>query len=260
MGAQWSVSAEVHAEDFIFRFLIDNPGFNSKEKAIEYYFNDGAKSTSKLKSLLEEICKFESPRLELLEFASGYGCITRHAKNIMPEIDWTACDIHEQAIAFIEDKLATKAILSKSDPRQFSTAKKYDVVFALSFFSHMPKSTFTLWLNSLASCLKPGGYLIFTTHGLVSRKYTGDVRFDRDGFYFLADSEQKDLDKAEYGTTVTKPKYVIDRISNDTPLSLKYFQEGCWWGHQDLYVAQFDDEPLKRGILDLLKSKFYVRD
>jgi len=229
MAEQWNVSAEIHPEDFIFRFLFDNPGFASKASAIEYYFNDGAKSTSQLKTILTDVCKFSEEKIDLLEFASGYGCLTRHMKNIIPFASSTACDIHGQAVDFIENKLGASAVLSKSDPALFRLDKKYDAVFALSFFSHMPKRTFTHWLNSLAGCLKPGGFLIFTTHGLESaRKHFGKLEYDDEGFYFKADSEQKDLDVAEYGTTVTKPRYVLDRICNATDLSLVYFREGFW--------------------------------
>lgn len=256
MAECWNVNPEIHPEDFIFKFLYDNPSFRSKEEAIEYYFNDGAKSAQQLGTILTDICKYNDNNIDLLEFASGFGCVTRHIKKTIPFCNSTACDIHEKAIGFIENKLGAKAVLSKSDPRQFRLKQKYDVVFALSFFSHMPKRTFTLWLNSLAGCLKPGGHLIFTTHGFLSLKYFGEIEFDDEGFYFNADSEQKDLDVTEYGMTVTKPKFVIDRILGDAALSLKFFQEGYWWGHQDLYVARLDDALPNLGILGSLKSLF----
>jgi len=254
MGDSFLVSPEIHQDDFIFKFLYDNPTFKTKEAAIEYYFNDGANSVSQLKSILTDVCSLDGNKIDLLEFASGYGCLTRHMQNVMPYADSTACDIHEKAIEFIETKIGAKAVLSKSDPLAFQLNRKFDAVFALSFFSHMPKRTFTPWLKSLAAHLKPGGYLIFTTHGLLSRKFFPKCKFDEEGFFFHADSEQKDLDKAEYGMTVTTPKYVVDRICSESGFSLKYFREGHWWGHQDLYVVQIVAEQPRRSIIGALKS------
>lgn len=259
LGESLQVSPEVHPDDFIFKFLFDHPGFKTKEAAIEHYFNDGANSVVQLKSILTDICKFNGTHIDMLEFASGYGCLTRHMKNILPFVGSTACDIHEKAIEFIENTLEAKAVLSCPNPEDFRLEKKYDVVFALSFFSHMPKRTFTLWLNSLAGCLKPGGYLVFTTHGLLSSKFVPKCRFDEEGFYFYADSEQKDLAKAEYGMTVTTPEYVIGRICNATGLSLKFFREGYWWGHQDLYVVRAPEEKPGRSIRDVVKSLISLR-
>jgi 2-polyprenyl-3-methyl-5-hydroxy-6-metoxy-1,4-benzoquinol methylase len=51
----------------------------------------------------------------------------------------TAYDIHQQAIQFIQEKLKTEAVLSASRPEDLDLNRAFDVVFALSFFSHMPK-------------------------------------------------------------------------------------------------------------------------
>ena len=59
---------------------------------------------------------------------------------------------------------------------------------------------------------------------------------DDDGFYFAAQSEQRDLDKAEYGTTVVRPGFVISQIEALPNVELRLVRCGLWWGHQDLYV------------------------
>jgi hypothetical protein len=102
----------------------------------------------------------------------------------------------------------------------------------------MPKSSFGRWLAKLASVLKPGGHFIFTTHGMVSRKSFPDWAFDKDGFYFLPSSEQKDLSTAEYGSTVVKPQYVYDQLAAIPDVELVSFHEGFWWEHQDTFVIR----------------------
>jgi len=237
MGELLQVCPAVHPEDFIFRFLYENPVFTSKLDAAAYYFNDGANSARQVSAVVRDVCQLKDTPLELLEFASGFGCLTRHLNAAMPLARTTACDIHPSAVEFIEGPLGGRAILSTADPRQFRSSQKYDVVFALSFFSHMPKRTFALWVDGLAACLKPGGHLIFTTHGLSSMRFIPRVEFDDEGFFFRAESEQKDLDVTDYGLSVTKPQFVVDTIGRNE-LSLTYFQQGLWWGHQDLYVVR----------------------
>ena len=49
------VVADIHAEDFIFRFLYDGSIFPSKEAAA-HYFSDGANSARQLADLVSRVC------------------------------------------------------------------------------------------------------------------------------------------------------------------------------------------------------------
>lgn len=253
LAEKWKVSPDIHPDDYIFQFVYELPKFATKEAAVQYYFNDGRNSASQLSAILKEICKYDPQQtISLLEFASGYGCVTRHLKNVLPPVKVTACDIHAEAAKFLKEKLNVNAILSASVPEQLSTAEKFDVVFALSFFSHMPKTTFERWLKKLASLVQPGGYLIFTTHGLITSTILPGVKFDKNGFWFRSRSEQKDISVSEYGMACTLPKYVLSRLFENQNWNLKFFHEGYWWTHQDLYVVRIQEvgnANLQRGRL-----------
>lgn len=236
---RWNAVADVHPMDFIFHFVFSNPAFETKENAVRYYFEDGFRSAQNLLHLLGDICGFDGKRsLRLLEFASGYGCVTRHLSNVLPFCITTSCDIHPEAVQFIREKLNTDAVSSASRPEDLHLKKDFDVVFALSFFSHMPKATFSRWLRKLASLVKPEGYLVFTTHGLASRKFLQNCRFDEEGFWYNASSEQKDISTDEYGLACTMPNYVFALISQIPEVTVKYYREGYWWEHQDVYCLR----------------------
>jgi len=242
MGEKWKVSPDIDPDDFIFRFVYQNPKFTSKEAAVRFYFDNGQNSASQLSTILKEVCKYDDKQnISLFEFASGYGCVTRHLKNVVPWVNVTACDIHAQAMSFIREKLDTNAVLSNSVPEQLAVAEKFDVVFALSFFSHMPDTTFGRWLKQLGSLVEAGGVLIFTTHGLVSSAILSGVQFDANGFWFRPSGDQKDLDGNEYGLTCTLPKYVFSHLFKNQNWNVKLFHEGYWWRHQDLYVVQIQE-------------------
>lgn len=261
LAQKWDTIPHIHPEDFIFQFVWNHPSFASKGDAIEYYFNNGADSAEKLANLLADVCGYsEDKPCNLLEFASGYGCVTRHLEKAIPFSTVTASDIHPQAMSFISDKLKVNTVLSHHLPEDFVQNPIYDVVFALSFFSHMPKITFTRWLRQLASFVKPNGFLIFTTHGLVTRaKDAQEFLFDRDGFYFIAGSEQKDLDPVEYGSTFTMPRFVCSAIQEIPNLSLVYFQQAYWWEHQDVYIVKVMPSSLHSNSPFIDQSSIYYK-
>lgn len=237
-AAELNVSPDIHLDDFIFKFLIDNQTFDSIESAVRYYFYDGKNSIVKLNEIIASLHPDPRKKIEMLEFASGYGCVTRHIDSELMNLSAIACDIHPEAINFLRSRLNRNAIISCVDPDRFMLDRKFDVVFALSFFSHMPKKTWSKWLVSLYESVSPGGILIFTTHGKKSMQFFGEVSFDNDGFYFMQQSEQKDLDTSDYGQTIVKESYVSSMIHAKLKNSNFTFKEGYWWGHQDCYIVQ----------------------
>jgi len=236
-ASEYNVTSDIHEEDFIFKFLIENPCFSCADDAINYYFMDGEISAKKLSRYISEIYG-KANNLQLLEFASGYGCVTRHFKNVLKGIDTTSCDIHGQAVDFIKYNLGEPSIISNSTPELFIGDKEYDISFALSFFSHMPKSTWGRWLAALAENTKENGCIIFTTQGYESMKYFGDPVLDSEGFWFKSESEQKDLDTGEYGQTIVSPDYVFNIINELKNMDLILYKKSGWWEHQDIYIVR----------------------
>ena len=230
------VHPDIHPDDFIFQFLIDNPCFSKPEEAIHYYFNDGRKSTNILAALVKELGLPDS--FSLLEFASGYGCVSRHFPVVMPCAKVTTCDIHVGAVDFMSATLGMNAVISNSVPENIDLPENYDVIFSLSFFSHMPRQTWGRWLVAHFSQLKPGGALIFTTQGLESRKYFGFPEIPLDGFWYRAESEQYDLDTAEYGSTIVTRAFVENEVRQQIRRPIHLYRQGFWWKHQDLYVVR----------------------
>ncbi|MBS0980984.1 class I SAM-dependent methyltransferase [Acetobacter thailandicus] len=250
---KFSVVSHIHPKDYIFEYKIDkNPSpdlLQRDENETRSYFEDGAYSCRKLIGLLEEYNLFPADKpLELLEFASGYGCVSRHlATN--KNIHLTSCDIHPAAVEFIQNELGVDSVLSAAQPENLKINKKFDVIFALSFFSHMPDATFGKWLMTLYSLLRPGGHLIFTTHGVDAYRAVnmpppvGDNwSVSTTGCWFYAGSEQKDLPGAEYGISLVPFEYAT-RLLNDLNCGqLIRFERGAWWqGGQDLFIVRSED-------------------
>lgn len=229
------VEAACHPEDFIYDFVIMMFGPQRTKEAVEYYFDDGSRSAQQFAELVNGFGF--APPVRVLEFASGYGCVTRHLKK-NPDFSLIACDIHPQACEFMQDKLGVPSIVSKHVPEELTFDRKFDVVFALSFFSHMPRSTWGRWVKALFAALDTPGYLVFTTHGLASAERQGKPELPSDGFYFEAKSEQDDLSKAEYGATIVTPEFVRAEVLEQTGAPVVDSKLAYWWGHQDLWIVK----------------------
>lgn len=235
---EYGVPPAIHPEDMIFQFLLEHPCFIKKDDALEYYFRDGKKSAIQLKEICHYMNPSDTPR-RILEFACGYGCVTRHMGSVFKGSEITCSDIHPQAMEFITKNLGMQNCqLSATNPEEFECSGYFDVVFALSFFSHMPARTWKKWLSRLYNLLEPGGLLIFTTQGLYSRQYFGNPTIPQNGFWFFENSEQKDLSVSDYGQTIVTVDFVHKAIQDVLGSKLSLFREAYWWGHQDLYVVR----------------------
>jgi cyclopropane fatty-acyl-phospholipid synthase-like methyltransferase len=242
LARRFGVKSAIHPDDHIFSFLLasPHPQFKTDIDRATYYFEDGARSRMKLESLTRELQNLSCFQLlkdghSLLEFASGYGCMTRHLTNSSADL-W-ACDIHPAAINFLQHDLGARAFLSSPFPEKLEVPQQFDVVFALSFFSHMPISTWARWLVRLIQATRSGGFVIFTTHGLKSQPiFSANV--PPTGFWFVPTSEQSDLPTEQYGQTITTPTFVQTAIASIQGVRLIKFEEAAWWSHQDLYVLQ----------------------
>src|SRR5262249_34695108 len=128
------VVALVHPRDYIYLYFIKHglEGGQPLSGPINYYFEDGGRSAAKLAGIVASLGYDTERNVKLLEFASGYGCVSRHLKKL-PQFDLVSCDIHPEAIEFLRNQVGVKAILSAHMPEQFAPPEKYDVVFALPF-------------------------------------------------------------------------------------------------------------------------------
>lgn len=250
----YGVSAEVHPDDHIFRFIHDDPNRVNKEEAVMEYFQSGRSGAAFVKDLLDAhplsdvLASRPHPdrAISLLEFASGYGRVTRHFPKVTPDVEVTACDIHPAAVDFLHG-IGFDARLSAHAPEDFDLGRRFDVIYAFSFFTHMPRATWTRWLEALGRHLLPGGVLLMTAHGVVSQRLMRIGDLDLDGFFFHAESEQKDLDVAEYGNTITSFDFVYHQLATAKLRLLQFRESGA--GQHDLYILTPDPTaPLPWGV------------
>lgn len=228
------VNCEIHPNDEIFRFFYHHP---TCKNPLRDYFADGWRTSYELMMVLEKVGQPLANCGSLLEFASGYGRLTRHFAKFPGAEKVHASDLMPGSVDFIKEKFGIDGFYSHSQPAQLHFPQQYDLVFVLSLFSHLPKSTWGDWLKKLYSAVAPGGCLVFTTHG-ESVADQNNVGLDGDGFFFVASSESSHLEGEEYGTSITSKTFVEQRVSEIDGAEIVLFEVDHFWAGQDVWILK----------------------
>jgi len=229
------LDCRISAQDDIFGFFRGHP---SSVNPLRDYFADGWRTLSELMLLLEAVDKPLLRTASVLEFASGHGRFTRHLVKALGAERVTVSDIVVDAVDFSQQTFGVKGFASASVPEQVRWPQQYELVFVLSLFSHLPRSTWTRWLQVLRDAVVPGGLLVFSTHGMKAADFDS-VKLDDEGFFFAPSSESNAIDANEYGTAFTSERFVLDRIAETWGGdALRHRSLVHFWNHQDAYVLQ----------------------
>jgi len=230
-------TTEIHPEDHLYGYLSKRFG---NEAARKMYFDGGKSDATQVSKSIKQFKKENN--INVLEFASGYGRITRHLRSLIPEAALHACDIHAEACEFLSEQIGVETFVSSARPEAVKLGKEFDFIFVISLFSHLPDWSFKRWIHVLADMLSPNGILLFTTHGDRSKALQKGVDFTQHegghGWAYIRRSDQPDIDFDDYGTMLVAPHYVADAIADCRSLSLRSFTSAAWFGHQDEWVVQ----------------------
>jgi SAM-dependent methyltransferase len=240
-GEWMGLDARIDPADDVYGFFT---GYGTWSSPLRDYLADGWRTLSELVLLLERAGRTLTGCNHVLEFASGHGRFTRHLVKALGPERVTVSDVVPPAVAFSTAHFGVQGFVSTPDPAALRWPGRFDLVFVLSLFSHLPRLTWSAWLARLWEGVAPGGALVFSTHGDYAAR-RGGVQLDDDGFHFVAASESKAISVDEYGTTFTSRDFVRAHIEALTPPPACWQMEPAWfWGHQDAFVLS---RPLGSG-------------
>lgn len=141
-----------------------------------------------------------------LDFAGGYGRATRFFARALDPARITVAEIDPEAVRFQADAFGVRGCVSGPDPGDLALSGPFDLVLAVSFFSHLPAGRFEAWLETLYRLVADAGMLVFSTHG-EALKSAGEP-LSPSGFAFRPESETARLPGDEYGTSWVTPEFV----------------------------------------------------
>lgn len=233
MGPWMRVNCLIHPDDDIFAFFANHA--LAKNPAREY-LSDGWRTLSELMVLLERQGRPLLGMGSVLEFGAGFGRFTRHLAPVMPG-RLTSSDVLPGTTAFLRDTFGVKAFESARDPAALRFPERYDLVFVLSVFTHLPPRQWGPWLRALEAALNPGGLLVFTVHNEDFSRGLGVV-FDDDGTKFLTSSESPSVDGEVYGTTLTTRAWAEAEVARALGRPASAYAERAFWHGQDAVVVE----------------------
>ncbi|HWZ85738.1 MAG TPA: class I SAM-dependent methyltransferase [Thermoanaerobaculia bacterium] len=237
-GEGRALVTQIHPSDEMYRFDLAGPHRSPETAAIRYF----AAAHSIFRTVSEVVAwrfgNYGGVR-SFLDFASGYGRATRFLARALDPARITAAEIDPGAVRFQEQAFGVRGCVCGTDPGALSCPGPFDVVLAVSFFSHLPAARFGAWLACLYALVGDGGVLIFSTHGpeLLPEGETMPAA----GLAFRPESETARLDQNEYGTSWVTADFVRATAAGSAGRLFAFPRGLC--GHQDLYALAKPPHP-----------------
>lgn len=232
-GRWMRVDCTIDERDDVFRFFANHA---LAANPVREYLSDGWRTLSELMLLLERCGRPLVELRSMLEFAAGFGRFTRHLSRALPG-RISCSDVVPGSVEFLRARFGVEGFESASDPASVRWPRRYELVFVLSLFTHLPLERWAPWLRRLAEAVEDDGLLVFTTHSPEQALEQGVV-FDADGAFFIASSESTALTARDYGTTFTTRERVGREVAAALPSAGIEIVPHAFWHGQDAVVVR----------------------
>lgn len=236
-----SINRTISPSDEMYRYARSRIASDARARA--YYFDTGRELAGGLEKFLRG-AGLDPKRLDLLDFAAGYGRVTRRLAPMFASV--TATDLDQEMIDFQRREFGVEGFVSPLDPRPLTDhGRDYDVVFVFSLFTHLPERMWRAWLASLAALVRSGGHVVFSTHsyelfaGLDPARF-GDPAGWVDEFLFWETNETGGrLQTAAYGCTIVKDSFVRAAVAGLAGCEVaRRYRKGEFHRYHDIYAVR----------------------
>lgn len=115
------------------------------------------------RQLMEAAARHRAPATinDVLDFGCGCGRIARH----LPAMRMTGIDVDARSIGWCAKHLAGDWRVIAHDPPTALPSSAFDLVYAVSVFTHLAETRQRAWIAELHRLLRDGGLLVVTTLG-----------------------------------------------------------------------------------------------
>lgn len=149
-------------------------------------------------------------------------------------------DVDAEAISWCQDNLDfAEFTVNGSLPPLDYPPEAFDLVYAISVFTHLDEDHQFRWLEELRRVTTPGGLVLLTVHGPhAQRNLPPRVSsvLEEEGFAFTGSDDWRGVFPEWYQTAYHTERYVLERYSEYFDV-LEYLPRGMN-GHQDVVVLR----------------------
>jgi SAM-dependent methyltransferase len=132
---------------------------------VEWFLRGGRLAAGSIRAALWRQGRRLEDLAALLDFGCGCGRVLRNW-HALPGTEVAGSDTSEQAVEWCRANLPFARVeLNALEPPLAFDDDSFDLVYALSVFTHLPEDLQHRWMHELARVLRPGGFLLLTTHG-----------------------------------------------------------------------------------------------
>jgi SAM-dependent methyltransferase len=132
-----------------------------------YAFVEGGRQAAEELAGLVRAAGRDPARLRsVLDFGCGPGRVLPHVARLAPRAACVGCDVDAAAIDWAARRLpALGWTLTSFHPPLPYEDGRFDLIYAISVFSHLDRGVAALWLAELRRVLAPGGLALLSVHG-----------------------------------------------------------------------------------------------
>lgn len=184
----------------------------------------------------------------LLDFGVGCGRVARNWAELDAEIH--GCDYNPVLVEWCRRNLShVTPSLNRLDPPLPYEDERFGLVYALSVFTHLTQTQQLTWIAELRRVTRPGGLVLFTTHGPAFRFSdpewpTADLRRRLDGGELVVVLPEH---AGRNACTVLHTRAWVTAHMLDGFELLEHVENGALMnGGQDLYIVRRAERPSRQ--------------
>ena len=131
---------------------------------IAWFLESGRRGAESVRGILERNGLSLEESGPVLDFGCGCGRVVRHLSSLGGAVHGS--DLHPKLVAWCRRHLAFGRFETNGlEPPVAFEEGRFGLAYALSVFTHLPETLQGPWMQELRRVLRPGGHLVFSTHG-----------------------------------------------------------------------------------------------
>jgi SAM-dependent methyltransferase len=130
----------------------------------EWFLSSGRTHAAAIREIMAGVGSPLESAAGILDFGCGCGRVVRRWRDLGARVH--GADHDEPAVAWCRENLpfASFTVNDLAPPLSYDD-DSFDLVYAISVFTHTPSELQLPWLEELTRVVRPGGHVLLTTHG-----------------------------------------------------------------------------------------------